>query len=278
MIAALRTADVARVLAVPPARVRAMVRAGWCTPARDGRDLRFAFQDLVLLRTALELRAARVPAARVKRALRELVRQLPSDRPLSGVRITAAGGRVIARTGRRVWQPEDGQLQFAFTVDELARRARPVRVLPAPRRRSGAPRPSAHDWFEHGLTLEDDDPEAARAAYAQAVELDPGHADAWVNLGRLLHEADDAAGAARCYHQALRGNESDPVTHFNLGLACEDLDKPTEAAAHYQRAVALNGDFADAHYNLSQLLSRLGDRAAAVRHMVRYRQLTRQKR
>src|SRR5690606_34571232 len=167
----LRTADVARVLAVPAARVRAMVRAGWCTPAREGRDLRFAFQDLVLLRTALELRAARVPAPRVKRALRELVRQLPADRPLSGVRIIAAGGRVVARTGRAVWQPEDGQLQFAFTVDDLARRARPVRVLPAPARRGGPPRLTANDWFEHGLALEEDDPQGARAAYTEAVTL-----------------------------------------------------------------------------------------------------------
>ncbi len=278
MSAGLRTADVARVLAVSPDRVRAMVRAGWCIPARDGRNLRFAFQDVVLLRTALELRAARVPPARVKRALRELVRQLPAGRPLSGVRISAAGGRVVARTGRDVWQPEDGQLQFAFTVDELARRARPVRVLPTPRRRGEPPRLTANDWFEHGLALEEDDPQAARAAYGEAVALEPAHADAWVNLGRLLHEADDAAGAARCYHEALVHNEIDPVTHFNLGLACEDLDRPADAAAHYRRAIALRPDFADAHYNLSQLLSRLGERDAAVRHMVRYRQITKQRR
>jgi tetratricopeptide (TPR) repeat protein len=278
--ATLRTADVARVLAIPPARVRAMVRAGWCQPARDGRRFRFAFQDVVLLRTALGLRQAHVPATRVRRALRELLRQLPSDRPLSGVRIVAAGGRVIARSGDRVWQPESGQLQFAFTVDELARRAGAApRPLP-PRRRTpppAAPGESAIDWFERGVALEDDDPEAARAAYERAVAIDPGHADAWVNLGRLAHEAGDPGTAARCYHQALLRDDTDPVTHFNLGLANEDLDKSAEAAAHYRRAVALNPRFADAHYNLAQLLSRLGRRDEAMRHMVRYRQLMRRR-
>jgi tetratricopeptide (TPR) repeat protein len=275
----LRTADVARVLAISPARVRAMVRAGWCRPARDGRRFRFAFQDVVLLRTALGLRQARVPAARVRRALRELLRQLPADRPLTGVRIVAAGGRVVARSGDRVWQPESGQMQFAFTVDDLARRVAPPRALPAPR--APAPRSpggaSATEWFERGVALEDDDVDAARAAYEKAVAIDPDHADAWVNLGRLAHEAGDPAVAARCYHEALARDETDPVTHFNLALACEDLDRPAEAAAHYLRAVAINPRFADAHYNLSQLLSRLGRRDEAVRHMVRYRQLMRRR-
>ncbi|HSP99013.1 MAG TPA: tetratricopeptide repeat protein [Candidatus Dormibacteraeota bacterium] len=277
----LRTADVARVLAIPPARVRAMVRAGWCRPGREGGQFRFAFQDVVLLRTALGLRQARVPASRVRRALRELLRQLPSDRPLSGVRIVAAGGRVVARSGDRVWQPESGQLQFAFTVDELARRAEAPRAL-SPKPRPAAPPPpapgeTASDWFERGVALEDDDLEAARSAYERAVTIDPEHADAWVNLGRLAHEAGDPATAARCYHQALMRDETDPVTHFNLALANEDLEKSGEATAHYRRAVALNPRFADAHYNLAQLLSRLGRRDEAVRHMVRYRQLMRRK-
>jgi len=277
----LRTADVARVLAIPPARVRAMVHAGWCRPGRDGRVFRFEFQDVVLLRTALGLRQARVPATRVRRALRELLRQLPADRPLSGVRIVAAGGRVVARSGDRVWQPESGQLQFAFTVDELARRAESPRAI-SPRGKAvvaAPPQPgeSATEWFERGIALEDDDVEAARAAYERAVTIDPEHADAWVNLGRLVHEAGDPAVAARCYHQALMRDDTDPVTHFNLALACEDLEKIGEAAAHYRRAVALNPRFADAHYNLAQLLSRLGRRDEAVRHMVRYRQLMRRK-
>jgi hypothetical protein len=92
-----RTADVARVLGVSAERVRAMVRAGWCRPDRAGRAFTFRFQDLVLLRTAHGLTVARVPPRRVKRALTQLQRQLPADRPLSGVRISAEAGRVVVR-------------------------------------------------------------------------------------------------------------------------------------------------------------------------------------
>lgn len=250
-----------------------MARAGWCRPARIGPTYRFQFQDVVLLRTGVGLLNAKIPAHRIKRALRELSLQLPGGRPLSGVRILAAGGRVVVRSGDSVWQPESGQLQFAFTVDELARQVGVPRALP---QRAAEPAgESAEDWFERGVALEEEDSEAARAAYQRALELDPNHADTWVNLGRLAHEKGDAAAAERCYHQALLRQEADPVAHYNLALACEDLEKPNQAVAHYRRALSLNSDFADAHFNLGQLLSRLGRRAEALRHMVRYRQLLR---
>jgi len=262
-----------------------MVRAGWCVPGRAGRAYAFHFQDLVLLRTAHGLAQARVPARRVKRALAELLRQLPTDRPLSGIRISADGGRVIVRDGESLWQPESGQLLLDFAVDELARRTaiqtpaapRPLRAAGPVRAAGPPPRDveSAADWFNYAVDAEDDDVETARNAYQRALELDPELSDAYVNLGRLAHEAGDAETAARCYHQALAGDELDPVTHYNLALALEDLERHGEALAHYLRAVALNPTFADAHYNLSQLLDRLGRKTEALRHMVRYRQLVR---
>ena len=269
----LRTTDVARILGVSPRRVRAMVQAGWCRPERAAGAFAFRFQDLVLLRTAHGLAEARVPARRVKRALSELLRQLPPERPLSGVRISAAGGRVVVRDRDSVWQPESGQLLLDFTIDELARKTAEPQAMRAARRTSRNAEESAVDWFDRAVDLEDDDPEAARAAYQHALELDPNLADAYVNLGRLAHEAGDAATAAHCYHLALARDEHDPVTHYNLALALEDLSRDTEAVAHYGRAVSLNPSFADAHYNLSQLLARLGRKAEALRHMVRYRQL-----
>ena len=272
-----RTADVARVLGVSAPRVRAMVRAGWCRPVRSGRAFAFQFQDLVLLRTAHGLAAAHVPARHLKRALAELVRQLPADRPLSGVRISAEAGRVVVRDRDSVWQPESGQLLLDFAVDELARRSTAAHPVLPTRARPRQPDESAADWFARAVDLEDDDPEAARAAYERALELDPDLGDAYVNLGRLAHEAGDPSTAARCYHHALARDQVDPVTHYNLALALEDLHRDREAVAHYRRAVALNAGFADAHYNLSQLLGRLGQKAESLRHLVRYRQLVRRK-
>ena len=277
-----RTAEVARILGVSAARVRGIVRAGLCRPSRHGRALEFSFQDLVLLRAAHSLLRAAIPPRRVRHALNELATQLPPDRPLSGVRIYADGRRVVARDGGTAWQPDSGQVVFAFEVDELARAAR--RVVPARERsnraepRSPGPTQSALAWFERALAREQRaDVAGACEAYRRALELDADMADAHINLGRLLQEQGDVAEAARLYHLAIECNPDDPVAHYNLAIALEDQRHFAAAVAHYQRALAYDSEFADAHFNLGRLLDRLGRRSEAIRHLLSYKKLTGEK-
>ncbi|HWO88275.1 MAG TPA: helix-turn-helix domain-containing protein, partial [Gemmatimonadales bacterium] len=92
--------DVAKLLGLTAATVRSYARAGFLAPERGERgELRFAFQDLVLLRAAKELMAARIPPARIRRSLKRLKQQLPRGRALSELRITAEGEHVVARDG-----------------------------------------------------------------------------------------------------------------------------------------------------------------------------------
>ena len=266
----LRTAEVARILRVSPARVRSMVHAGLCRPGRRGRAFRFSFQDLVRLRTAHGLFQAGVPVKRVKAAVAELMRQLPPDRPLSGVRIYADGRRVVAREGKRAWQPDSGQGVFVFDVDELARKSRVIVAKPVTRR----PARSAEAWFELGLSLEKSDPEGACDAYRQAIEIDPQMTDACVNLGRMQHERGEIGEALRTYWQALERDAADPVAHYNIALALDDAGDTSAAIAHYHEALSLDADFADAHFNLGRILERLGRRAEALRHLLAYRRIT----
>ncbi len=275
-----RTAEVARILGMPAERVRAVARAGLCQPTRRAGLLQFSFQDLVLLRAAQGLLEANVPTRRLRRALAQLARQLPSDRPLSGVRIYADGRQVVARDRRAAWRPESGQIVFTFAVDELARQAGVVIPVRRQRARAKPVKPAstqdAAACFERGLLLEEqDDPEGARTAYQSALDLDPTLGDAYINLGRLFHEAGASVEAARLYHHALDCEPSDPIAHYNLALALEDEQRSAAALAHYQRALELDPDFADAHFNLSQLLERLGQRSRAMHHLRAYHRLTR---
>jgi tetratricopeptide (TPR) repeat protein len=128
--------------------------------------------------------------------------------------------------------------------------------------------------FERALDLEDVDPAAAVEAYRRAVELEPQLADAWVNLGRLAHEAGRAREAVQLYERALEASPDDPVIHYNLALALEDVRGAAAAALHYEKALALDPDFADAHYNLAGLCEQLGRDAAALRHYHAYKKLT----
>ncbi|MGE4244346.1 MerR family transcriptional regulator, partial [Ramlibacter sp.] len=82
--------DVERLLGLSRSTIRALVDAGFVTPARGARNAwRFSFQDLILLRTAQALVAAQVPQRRITRSLRELRKHLPAAMPLSGLAISA---------------------------------------------------------------------------------------------------------------------------------------------------------------------------------------------
>jgi tetratricopeptide (TPR) repeat protein len=266
------TKDVAALLGLSADRVRSYVRAGFLSPGQGPRgEYYFSFQDLVLLRTAKGLLAARVPRRRVRLALQNLREQLPGDQPLTGVRISAQGHHVVVRDGGDVWNPESGQALFDFELSELAREAStlPLRTVEeAPDEPEGA-----MEWYDRGSELEEVSPEEAMAAYRRALEIDPGLADAHVNLGRLLHERGDAARAERCYRLALAARPEDATAAFNLGVALQDLGRLEEAAEAYETALAIDGSLADAHYNLAGLYEKLGQPEAAFRHLRTYRTL-----
>src|SRR5262245_55438883 len=269
----LSTSEVARILGMKEGTLREIVRTGVFRPARRGRRYAFSFQDLVVLRAARGLLEAGVPVARVRRALAALAGELPEGRHLSGVKIYADGRSVAVCDAGGVWQPETGQTLLAFEVDGLARLAEAVRAE-RPAEASTGDGEQARLAFERGIDLEDEDPKRAAEAYREALAQDPGLADAWVNLGRLVHEGGDALEAMRLYERALAITPDDPILHFNLALATEDAVGAEAAAVHYERALALDPGFADAHWNLAGLCEQLGRRADALRHYRAYQKLT----
>ncbi len=267
------TRDVARLLGLSEAQVRSQAR-GYLAPDRGPRNAyRFSFQDLVLLRTAKALGEARIPPRRIRRALRNLTRQLPPGRSLSGVRISSEGDRVVARDGGTAWNPESEQVLLDFEIAELAAQAGPVaRRLAREARRSPEPL-TAEQWYDLGVDFETAAPGDARDAYARAIALEPRHVAARVNLGRLLQEAGSPAEAAIQYRAVLEAQPRHPTAAFNLGTALEDLGRPADAIAAYRMAIESDDDFADAHFNLARLYERAGKRTAALRHLNAYRRL-----
>jgi tetratricopeptide (TPR) repeat protein len=270
----LSTTDAARILGLSEARIRELVRSGLCRPARDGKRYAFSFQELVVLRAAAGLLAQNVPMARVRRALATLAGELPPERSISGLRIFADGKRVAVRDGGTAWEPETGQVLLDFGVDELAQQVTELRASHEHAAEGGDSHARARTEFERGLDLEDDDPAGACDAYGKALALDPDLVDAWVNLGRIAHQAGNAKEATRLYHEALERSPDDPVVHFNLALALEDARGAAPAASHYERALELDPGFADAHFNLGALCEKLGRKTDALRHYHAYKKLT----
>lgn len=266
------TSDAARLLDLSPARVRSCARAAGLGPARGPRgEYRFSFQDLVVLRAAKELMAQRVPAARVRRALRRLAQQLPRGRSITELRITADGERVIAHDGAAAWNPESGQMTLDFAVADLADEAAPLARTRLQAVHAAPDDLAPDDWYDLAVDLEPVTPTDAADAYRRCLELDPNHADAHVNLGRLLQEQGRLAAAEAHYRRALDGQRDHALAAFNLGTVLEDLHRLDEAMDAYEEALARDPALADAHFNLALLYEKAGARQDALRHLKAYK-------
>ena len=265
--------EVARLVGLTVPQVLTFVRSGCVHPRRGPRhEYRFSFQDLVVLRTARELTAA-MPARRVHRALKKLQESLPSGRQLATVRITVEGDEIVVHDGTAAWVPDSGQAVLDLDVATLANEVAPLARKAAEEARHAEAPVSAEDWYTIGCELELCDPEQALEAYRRAIEQDRAHADAHLNLGRLLHEAGRIAEAEGHYRRALEERPGDDTAAYNLGVALEDLGRLGEAAEAYESALEADPANAEAHFNLSRLCERLGDPQRALRHLQEYREL-----
>ena len=261
--------------------IAGMIAAGFVSPGRGPRnEYRFTFQDVVLLRTAAELQAARIAPRRILQALRRLRDKLPAEMPFAGLRISAVGNDVTVKEGGSQWQAESGQLvmdfQFAPARGTVTYLQRPTAVSAAAQK-AAATADAVDAAFALGEALESTDRRAAEAAYRRVLALDPDHADAYLNLGALLCEARRCREAVALYDEALRRKPGEALLHFNRAVALEDQGRPMEALAAYNASLQLQPDLADAHYNAARLHEQLGDAKNAVRHFSAYRRLERRR-
>ena len=266
--------DVTQLLELSPNQVRSWIRSGFLEPRRGPKnELRFTFQDLVLLRTAKSLMGQRVPPARVRTALQRLREQLPEGRPLTGVQIQVDGDHLVVHDGERRWEPESGQGRFDFDVGELARSVEPLARAQAEAVQSSDQPMSADDWVDLGLELETVAPVQSRDAYRRALELEPLRVDARLNLGRLLTEEGALASAEAHFRLAEWIAPEDPVPAYNRGVTLEAMGQLEAASDCLRRGITADPTFRDAYLALARIQERLGDRRAALRTLNQLRRL-----
>lgn len=250
--------------------VAGLIAEGFVKPTRGPRnEFRFSFQDLLVLRSAHELRARDIPPRKIMRALKQLRAKLPTEMPLTGLRLTAVGTDVAVRDRDGLRGAETGQLLFDF---EIAPERGAVRFLDPT---AAGAEDDSDEVFAQAESLEPIDASLAEAAYRRVLELDPEHAHAFINLGALLCEAGRAKEAVTLFDSAIARGLRDPLIHFNRAIALEDLQDPRGAIAAYLRALELDTALADAHFNLARLYEEAGDAHRAVRHFNSYRRLQR---
>jgi len=180
-----------------------------------------------------------VPARRVTKALQALANQLPTDRPLSAVRVQIDGDRVIVRDSTNTWEPESGQTVLDFSIRELGEKVAPLARDSVQRALRAAS--TADDLFQAGLDSEEIGATAdAENAYRNTIAADPAHVAAHINLGRLKHVGKSLDEAERLYRRALELEPTHPTARFNLGVVLEDRGATVEAIQEYLEAARID--------------------------------------
>ncbi len=111
-------------------------------------------------------------------------------------------------------------------------------------------------WYNLGVALNDSptpDLAATRAAFAQAVALEPRHNLAWNNLGSVLNRLGDEDAALAAYHKAARIEPRHAEAQNNIAAILIERGELDEARERLRLAIDASPDFLEAHQNLSTL-------------------------
>ena len=218
--------EVQKLLRLPLSTIRTLVHAGFVSPTRGPRNAwQFSFQDLIVLRTAQALAAAKVPPRRIARSMRQLRQHLPESMPLSGLSIAAEADRVVVREGHSRWQADSGQYLLAFegspTDGSLTVIERPPSIA------------DADTYIERGYALQ----EAGELAQAEQIYREGINACGedpvlLFNLAVVLEDLERKSDAVAVYDRALSADPALADCHYNLALLYEALAKPKDAIRH----------------------------------------------
>jgi Flp pilus assembly protein TadD len=116
-------------------------------------------------------------------------------------------------------------------------------------------------------------PEAALAAYRDALSADPGFARAAHALAYLLAALGHDSEAEAAFRRVVELAPRDSTAWFNLGFLYDKSHKTAEAIDAFREAVRLEPKFDRAWYGLGMALAASGDHAGAkgvVEHLHRF--------
>lgn len=111
----------------------------------------------------------------------------------------------------------------------------------------------------------------ADAEWWRLTLVDPGHSQAWHNLGaaHLTQGSARTSRAIAALRRAARLNPTSPEIHHDLGVALRRAGRLDEAVESLVRSIALKADLAPAHMNLGNSLLERGHDDAAPASLAR---------
>lgn len=264
--------DVLRILQISYRQLQGWERAGLISQQQA-----YTFQDLGQLRTLRILREEDVPAASIRDSIVAMKAVAGMSNPLLEACVIRTGTRLVFRHSGAVVDPIRRQFLFDFErLEQVDSRAIAGQLesgfVPTPLRHAFGVSPrSVQDRFMAAVQAEEaGDKMRATHLYEEIIDIDPGYAAAYINLGTINFHLRYYGRAEELYRRATVADPSYVLAFFDLGNVLDELQRPDESIAAYTRAVSLCPRYADAHYNLALAYEREGERRKALRHWQAY--------
>lgn len=279
--------DVAILFGQKQSRLRYWIQSGFIWPSvRRGGQYFYTFDDLITVRTAVELLETGLSVQKVRKALTELRAVLPEGvNPAANLRICSDGSSLVVIKDDIAYEAESKQLVMAFAVSSInsqIAKVLPIRgkdsalAIPTPVSEEADKTlrqelPSAYQLFLHATQAEEDqDIDSAERYLRQCLALEDSMAAAHTNLGNLLHAQGRLQEAQQEYENALSHQPEQPEARFNLSNLLQERGEHDMAIAELRHVCSRNPDFADAHYNLGILLAEVGGKEQSDKYLEQY--------
>ena len=251
------TRAAARILAVPPQRIRYWVKRRFISPsATRGRRYRFVFKDLLVMRLAKELLPSRRHLEPVQRAVERVRAMVGPARPVSSLKLENLDGRIVVRDGPVCFEAETGQLILDFE-----RRALRGKVD----ERFGPAR--ARERFDEARRLAEEDPLRALSIYSKLATHEPASFETHMHLAALLEEQGELGDALRHLLGAAASAPANAEVYLKLGLLYRKLGAAEHAIRSLLQALECDPALVAAHRNLADLYEQAGRQNEALRHL-----------
>ncbi len=101
--------ELSRLFRLPQSLLRALAKAGYIATTNPAGRSRYSFQDLLVLRMASALNAAKISSKKIIVALGRVRELLPPGQVLTTMALAASGKGVAVREGAMEWEAATGQ-------------------------------------------------------------------------------------------------------------------------------------------------------------------------
>lgn len=252
----------------PLAAVRRWARRGALRPARwVNRLAYFDFEEARVAQLLAELLRQRRSLASVDSLIDRLAEAFPEcDRPLAELPLAVEDGSLLLRSSDSL-REATGQRRLDFDSMDAESELEGPQVLRLPETPLTAPT----GLRERAWALSDEGRlgDAIEAWRLAMLESPPTAEDHFV-LAEWLYSAGQAAAARERYYAALELDPEHLEARVNLGCVLCDLGEYELAAAAVRGALDQHESFADAHFHLARIHQRQGDAVAAEPHWRRF--------